>query len=246
MPMKTNMHTAIVIILLSTGSIFSANAQDASTILKKMDAVLYAPADMTGTHRLILIDKNGKQETREANIMQKGTDKRILRFTAPASQAGIAVLALPDDIMYMYLPAFGKERRIAGSVKNQNFAGTDFSYDDMEPIPYADKYTPELVKTEGNLFVLKLTPKGASDYSKIIASVNQSNYYPELMEYYDKGNNKIKEAKYTFEKKGKYWSTSEIEMTDLKKSHRTRMQMSDVKYDTGLSDDEFTVRKLKQ
>ncbi|MFH0757809.1 MAG: outer membrane lipoprotein-sorting protein [Bacteroidota bacterium] len=244
--MKPNMHTAMAIILLSTGCVFSTHAQDAPTILKKMDAVLYAPADMTGTHRLILIDKNGKQETREANIMQKGTDKRILRFTAPASQAGIAVLALPGDIMYMYLPAFGKERRIAGSVKNQNFAGTDFSYDDMEPIPYADKYTPELVQTEGNLFVLKLIPKGASDYSKIIASINQTDYYPESMAYYDKGNNKVKEAKYTFEKKGKYWSTSEIEMTDLKKNHITRMQMSDVKYDTGLSDDEFTVRKLKQ
>ena len=243
--MKPMIHTPMVI-LLYAGTIFSVHAQDANTILGKMDAVLYAPADMTGTHRLILIDRNGKEETREANIMQKGTDKRILRFTSPASQAGIAVLALPDDIMYMYLPAFGKERRIAGSVKNQNFAGTDFSYDDMEPKPYAEKYTPELVSKEGTLFVLKLTPKGASDYSKIIASINQSYYYPEMMEYYDKGNNKIKEAKYTFEKKGKYWSTSEIEMTDLKKNHITRMQMSDVKYDTGLSDDEFTVRKLTQ
>jgi len=35
-------------------------------------------------------------------------------------------------------------------------------------------------------------------------------------------------------------------MTDLKKSHKTKMLMSDVKYDSGLSDDEFTVRKIKQ
>jgi len=35
-------------------------------------------------------------------------------------------------------------------------------------------------------------------------------------------------------------------MTDLKKNHKTKMQMSDVKYDTGLVDDDFTVRKLKQ
>jgi len=33
---------------------------------------------------------------------------------------------------------------------------------------------------------------------------------------------------------------------NLKKSHKTKMQMSDVKYDTGLTDDDFTVRKLKQ
>lgn len=245
-PMNSNIHIAALFLLVTTGGVLTAHAQDASTILKNMDQVLYAPEDMTGTHTIILIDKNGKPETREANIMQKGTDKRILRFTSPASQAGIAVLALPDDIMYMYLPAFGKERRIAGSVKNQNFAGTDFSYDDMEPKPYADKYTPELVRTDGNVFVLELIPKGRTDYSKIIAHIHKTNYYPVIMEYYDKGNTKIKEARYSFKKVGNYWSTEEIEMTNLKKNHKTRMQMSDVKYDTGLSDDEFTVRKLKQ
>ena len=66
------------------------------------------------------------------------------------------------------------------------------------------------------------------------------------MEYYDRGNTKIKEAKYSFKKVGNYWNAEEIEMTDLKKNHTTKMQMSEVKYDNGLSDDEFTVRKLKQ
>ena len=232
--------------MVSHGRIALKTAQDANKILNKMDNVLYAPKDMTGTNTIILIDKNGKQETREATIKQKGDDKRIMHFTSPASQAGIAVLALPNDVMYLYLPAFGKERRISASVKNQNFAGTDFTYDDMEPIPYADKYTPELVKTEGDEFLLELTPKGRSDYSKIMVHVNKTYFYPELMEYYDRGNTKIKEAKYSFKKVGNYWNAEEIEMTDLKKNHTTKMQMSEVKYDNGLSDDEFTVRKLKQ
>ncbi len=244
--MKIIIQSAVFTSLLIAGSIFSANAQDAITILKKMDNVLYAPKDLTGTHKIILIDKNGKQETREAYIKQKGNDKRIMRFTSPASQAGIAVLSLPNDIMYLYLPAFGKERRISSSVKNQNFAGTDFSYDDMESKPYAEKYIPKLVKTEGNVFVLELTPKGRSDYSKIVVQVNKTNYYPELMEYYDRGDTKIKVAKYAFKRIGNYWNASEIEMNNLKKNHTTKMQMSDVKYDTGLSEDEFTVRKLKQ
>jgi outer membrane lipoprotein-sorting protein len=211
-----------------------------------MDEVLYAPKDMTGTNTIILIDQNGKQEVREADVKQKGTDKRIMRFTSPASQAGIAVLALPDDVMYMYLPAFGKERRISASVKNQNFAGTDFSYDDMEPKPYAEKYTPELIGTKGNVFILELIPKGRSDYSKLIVNIHQKEYYPEYMAYFDKGNNKVKEATYSFKKVGDYWNTAEIEMKNLKKSHITKMQTSQVKYDTGLSDDEFTVRELKQ
>ena len=35
-------------------------------------------------------------------------------------------------------------------------------------------------------------------------------------------------------------------MKNLKKNHSTKMIMSDVKYDQGLSDDDFTVRKLKE
>jgi len=244
--MKTKIHSAVITILIIVGSILFVNAQDVNTILKNMDNVLYAPNDLTGTNKIILIDKNGKQEIREATIKQKGTDKRIMRFTSPASQAGISVLSLPNDIMYLYLPAFDKERRISASIKNQNFAGTDFSYDDMESKPYAEKYTAKLIKTEENVFVVELTPKERSDYSKIIVYINKANYYPELMEYYDRGNTKIKVAEYTFKKIGKYWNAIEIEMTDLKKNHKTKMQMSDVKYDTGLSDDEFTVRILKQ
>jgi len=243
---RSKIQTAVITALIAAGSMFSASAQDANSILKKMDDVMYSPKDMTGKNKIILIDKNGKQEIREATIQQKGNDKRIFRFISPASQAGIAVLSLPNDIMYLYLPAFGKERRISTSVKSQNFAGTDFSYDDMEAKPYSDKYTPKLIKTEGNVFVLELTPKAQSDYSKLIANINKTNYYPESMEYYDKGNTKIKEAKYTFKKIGNYWSAQEIEMSDLKKKHKTKMQMSDVKYDQGLTDDDFTVRKLKQ
>lgn len=241
--LKLSVAVSAIFLLIGT---LTANAQDATAILKNMDDVMYSPKDMTGKNKIVLIDKAGKQEIREATLQQKGTDKRIFRFTAPASQAGIAVLSLPDDIMYLYLPAFGKERRISTSVKSQNFAGTDFSYDDMEAKPYSQKYTPKFLKTDDNAYILELTPIGQTDYSKLIVSINKANFYPEVMEYYDKGNTKIKEAKYAFKKIGNYWNAQEIEMTDLKKNHKTKMQMSDVKYDTGLTDDDFTVRKLKQ
>jgi outer membrane lipoprotein-sorting protein len=117
----------------------------------------------------------------------------------------------------------------------------------MESVLFSIKYTPKLVKTEGNVYVLELTPVSEkSDYSKVMVQVNKTEFYPELMEFYDKGNTKVKEAKYTFEKIGNYWNAAEIEMTDLKKNHKTIMKMSEVEYDTGLSDDDFTVRKLKQ
>lgn len=225
----------------------NTNAQDATSILKKVDEVMFSPKDMTGKTKIVLIDKNGKEKTREATIVQKGTDKRLFRFTAPASQAGIAVLSLPDDVMYLYLPAFGKERRISSSVKSQNFAGTDFSYDDMESKPNSEKYIPKLLATEADAFVLELTPiSSKSPYSKVIMRVHKTHYYPISGEYYDKGGKKIKEGTSIYVKTGDYWNAKEMIMKDLKKSHTTIMTMSDVIYDQDLSDDEFTVRKLKQ
>ncbi len=244
--MKTVKFSVLVSALLLLVGL-NTNAQDANAILKKMDNVMYSPKDMTGKTKITLIDKTGKQKIREATMLQKGTDKRLFRFTTPASQAGIATLSLPNDIMYLYMPAFGKERRISSSVKSQKFAGTDFSYDDMEAKPYSEKYTAKLLKTEKDVYTLELKPKSPkSAYSKLIIKIHKTNYYPTYMEYYDKGNNKIKVATYKFKKIGKYWNAEEITMTDLKKNHKTKMSMSDVKYDTGLTDDDFTVRKLKQ
>lgn len=243
--MKKTIPIALISVLILTGMV-STQAQDTEKILEELDRVLYAPKDMKGTNTLILIDKNGKQEVREAYLMQKGADKRLMRFTSPASQEGIAVLALPNNVMYMYLPAFKKERRISASVKNQNFAGTDFSYDDMEPKPYTEKYNSRLLEESSDAYVIELIPKERSDYSKIIATINKEHFYPETMEYYDRANTKVKVARYSFKKEGKYWTSSEIEMTNLKKDHVTKMQMSDVTYDSGIPDSQFTVRMLTQ
>lgn len=221
-------------------------SQDANALLKRVDDVMFSARDLTAKNTITLIDKNNKQEVRTASIKQKGTDKRIFRFLTPASQAGIAVLSLPNDVMYVYLPAFGKERRIASSAKNQSFAGTDFTYEDMEAVKFSDKYTPKFLRDEGGSFVLELTPRVKSDYSRVIITASKTNAYPEKMEYFDRGGKKVKESVYTFKKIGKYWNAETIEMTDLRKKHKTRLSMSEVKYDTGLSDEEFTVRKLKE
>ncbi len=224
---------------------FTSKAQTAQEILKKVDELTSAPADLSQTATITLIDKAGHKQTRTAEIWQKGTNKRLFKFTSPAAQKGIGFLSLPNDVMYLYMPAFGKERRIASSVKNQKFAGTDMTYDDLEAKKYSEKYTPELIKTENNTYFLKLTPKGKSNYSKVILQVNKSTNLPQKADYYDKGNNKIKTSTFVFEKSGKYYYAKKLTVKDLKTSHTTIMTSSNVKFDQNLSDDLFTIRNLK-
>ncbi len=46
-------------------------------------------------------------------------------------------------------------------------------------------------------------------------------------------------------KVGKYWNATEVVMKDLDKNHSTRILVTDVKFDQGLSDDIFMVENLK-
>ena len=102
-------------------------------------------------------------------VFQKGTDKRLVRFLSPADQKGIAFLSLPNDNQILYLPAFGKTRRIASHVKNTRFAGTDYTYEDLEAKRYADKWDAELKSRSAGEYTLSLTPKKGvkTDYAKM-------------------------------------------------------------------------------
>lgn len=241
------MKTKLINIVLLLAFSFGVNAQDALTVLKKMDQVLYACKDQTVKIRMVITDRNGKESVREAETIQKGNSMRLFRFTAPASQAGIAFLSLPGEVMYLYLPAYGKERRIASHIKNQNFAGTDFSYEDMESKLYEERYDAVSVKTEGDRYVLELRPKqdNKAGYPKLVVSLGTDNFYPVQVKYYDKTGKQVKELNNSkIEKKGNYWIATDFEMKDLVKGTKSRMIITDVVFDKNLSDDEFTVRKL--
>jgi len=219
----------------------------AEQILSKVDDVVNAPGDQELKIKLVLIDSKGREEEREIVMYQKGSNRRLAKFISPAPQKGIGVLSLPNDVMYLYLPAFKKTRRIASHIKNTKFSGTDFTYEDMEAIRYSEKYDPEILEKEENFFVLQLKPKKdvKTDYSKLVLWVRSSDFYPTKIEYYDKANRLYKVMRRDkIEKVGKYLISKESEMEDLKENHRSRMIIIDAKFDSGLSDEIFTERYL--
>jgi len=223
------------------------HSQDANEILAGMDKVIFGPKDKEATMTVVLKSRSGKEKIREAQMLQKGPDRKVFRYTQPESQAGIATLSLPNDIMWLYMPAFGKPKKISLLAKSQKFTGTDFSHEDMATQPYADRYTPVLLSSGSDSYQLELKPiSEKSQYSKIVVTLNKTHFYPITMEYYNRGGKKSKEANYKYSKIGKYWNADEVVMKDLKSGHSTSISLQDVKFDQGLSDDLFTVENLKQ
>ena len=66
---KLKLSVLLSVLFLLLG--FNTNAQDAKTILNKMDDVMYSPKDMMGETKIVITDKKGKTKIREANIIQK-------------------------------------------------------------------------------------------------------------------------------------------------------------------------------
>jgi len=244
--MRRNRILISLLIALIYSGVRDAAAQNAAAILEKMDYIIIAPKDKEGMVKIILTDKTGKEKIREAQMLQKGPHNKLYRYTKPESQAGIATLTLPDNVMWLYLPALGKPKRISMLTKDTSFNNTDFSYEDMATTPYADRFTPELIESSGDYYMLNLIPKsGKSNYSKIIAKINKEHGYAETMDIYDLKGKKFKEAVYRYEKVGKYWNATEVVMKDLEKNHSTKIIITDVKFDQGLSDNIFMVENLK-
>jgi outer membrane lipoprotein-sorting protein len=224
----------------------SIKAQNAETLLQNMDKLMSAPKDKVSTVIMTVTNKYEDEKVFEATLKQKGTDRKMYRYTKPEKKAGIATLSLPDDIMWLYMPSFGKPIKISLLSKSQAFTGTDFSYEDMSGIPYNERYIPKLLKSDTpNTYMLELTPRtNKTMYSKVVISIDKTNYYPVKMAFFDKDKTYEKLATYKYVKKGNYWYAQEVLMEDLQKNHSTKITTKDIKFDQGLKDEEFEVEKL--
>jgi outer membrane lipoprotein-sorting protein len=237
----------VILSILIAFALADSVAQNAATLLQNMDNLMSAPKDRQGIIEITLTGKNEKEKVREAIMLQKGKDKKLYRYTKPENQAGIATLSLPDDVMWLYMPAFGNPKKISLLAKSQSFTGTDFSYEDMDSKTYSERYDPVLVQPQsGESYVLELKPKSdKSKYSKIVLYLNKQYYYPVKMDYYDKNEVLFKTATYKYLKSGGYWYAEEVLMKDLKQDHSTLIKMKEVKFDNGLKDEDFAVEKMK-
>lgn len=235
--------TTILILMLG----ISSYAQSAASLLREMDALMSAPKDKEAHVKMVLIDKSGKEKVREAIMKQKGQYHKLYRYTAPEKQVGIATLSLPDDIIWLYMPAFNKAVKVTLLSKSQAFTGTDFSYEDMSGSSYSERFTPKILPSpDDNVYLLELMPKSMkSRYSKILVYMDKTHYYPIKMEYFDKEKDYFKYATYSYKKSGKYWYAEKVFMNDIEKEHSTEIILTDIKFDQGIDDSEFTVENLK-
>ena len=78
----------------------------------------------------MLIKRPGWQRESTLYAWTRGREDALIRFVAPARDAGNALLKQGDK-MWTFNPKLNKSIRLPGGMMSQSWAGSDFSYDDM-------------------------------------------------------------------------------------------------------------------
>lgn len=214
------------------------------------------PKDMKTDMTMKLINKKGQERVRAVRIIRQGNEKQIMWFLSPPDIQGTSFLRIShedrSDDMWLYLPAFKKERRIASTARKESFMGSDFTYEDMEERKLKD-YTYKLLREErsGNYecYVVESIPKKDidTDYSKIVSWVWKDGYLPIKEEFYDK-KGKLRKVRTIsgIEKRSGYWIPGGLKMEDLQTQHVTDIIFGKIEVDTGVGDDLFSTAQLQR
>jgi len=226
----------------------------ADEIMDKMEETSPDFTTQKTISEMILIDEEGNEEVREMIMFsQEGEDEKrstLVRFLSPKSVKGVTLLNIDDgEKIYLYMPAYGKARRIAGSSKGDEFMGTGLSYEDMN-MNYEDKdYEKKLLEETESVYIVEVLPSGEDiSYKKIILTVDKEKFYTKEVEFYDMSENLTKTleiAKIKIDDKGKI-TPMEIVFTDTEENQKTKIVIKEMEYNVELSSSFFSIRTLKK
>ena len=254
MKLNYKIYILTILILLFTINIISAQTLTVEEIMDKMEETAPDFTTQKTISEMVLVDKDGNEEIREMIMFSQKVDddqtNTLMRFLSPKSVKGVTLLNINDgEKIYLYMPAYDKPRRIAGSSKGDEFMGTGLSYEDMS-MDYQDKeYEKTLLQETDEVYIVEVLPSGEDlSYEKIIVHVDKAKFYARKVEFYETSDeltkiltiNKIK-----IEDKNKI-TPMEIEFTDIEDGDKTKIVIKEMTYNLELSSDFFSIRTLSK
>jgi hypothetical protein len=188
-------------------------------------------------------------------------DRLLMRFTYPNDIAGTSFLVWErdgaEDERFLFLPALGRVRRIAGSERQESFVGSDFTYEDIGGRALED-YTYTLADAnaaftdaEGRAhpaYQLESRAKQADAlYPRVVSLVRKDNFVVVRAEIFNRRNEREKEYRVLrLEQIKGIWTAMSVVMTNELDHTRTEMTTTSVDYNVGLKESDFSRRELER
>ena len=211
---------------------------------------------------LTLHSKKGGLRTREIALRKKlydGVKKSLITFSAPKDVAGVAYLAFDiqekdeakESENWLYMPALKKVRRISGNARQDEFMGSDFTYEDIADRGLnKDDFTligEENVEGADCWKIDCLAKDQGEKIPRRILWIRKDNYLMQKAELYDQRGelqrvlvcSDIKEV-------DGIWTIHKMVMTNVQNGHSSELEMKSVRYNIDLPDNLFTVASIER
>lgn len=256
--------TALILIAAGNLIIGVASAQTAEekglAIAMEVDRRDTGYGDSAASMEMTLKNRNGDTSIRQVRVktleVMGDGDKSMSIFDKPRDVKGTAFLTyshskVPDE-QWLYLPALKRVKRISSKNKSGPFMGSEFAYEDISS-QEVDKYTYKYLRDEDieskPTFVMEQIPTYKnSGYTRQIVWIDQSEYIPLKIEFYDRKNSLLKTLVFSQYKKYKnqYWRAHNMFMTNHQKGKTTLLTWGDYTFGAGLTDKDFNKNVLKR
>ena len=188
-------------------------------------------------------------------------DRVLIRFLAPNDIKGTGFLvwehAEAEDERFLFLPALGRVRRIAGAEAQESFVGSDLSYEDIGGRELTD-YTYAFVQRDASW----TAPDGRaypawqlesrvidaqSSYSRTVSLVRKDTFLVVAAEIFNRRNEREKRYDVRrLEQIDGIWTAMDIVMVNEMQRTRTELTVKQARYNIGLTENDFTRRVLEQ
>ncbi len=248
--------TAIAMAILMIAGI-SAEAQMSGRQIVEKAYNLPQGKDKTSTLTMTLTNKSGQTRVRKIKQFTKdfgNVEKKIMFFIAPADVKNTSFMNWSydgdkADDQWIYLPALKRVKRISSDSRSDYFMGSDFTYDDLGDRKL-DADTHKLLREESvegkDCYVVQSIPKDEDYmYSKTITWIRKDNFVGVKKEFYDEDGELLKILHIKkVEKISGFWVITHSEMDNVQKNHKTEIQLSNVKINSGVPASKFSERMM--
>lgn len=196
-------------------------------------------------------DRAGREKVMDARLHWKKDDeghvRLMIRVDGPQDIKGSAYLVIenkPKDVVYMYLPALIRPRRIVGGGSNEIW-GTDFSHEDLRLLQMSsdalgsERLADADVAGRPTYVVAEVTePDSDSAYHRIVSYIDKETCVALQTEYYDVSDRLQKRLLVepsTIAQVNGRWTAHDMEMTDLGEETSSWIHVKHISVDEDIS-----------
>lgn len=213
-----------------------------------------------------LFDRQGRVRERAVTLLalegvgSRG-DRTLVRFSYPNDIKGTGLLVWEhptgDDERFLYLPALGRVRRIAGQETQESFAGSDLSYEDIGGRELAD-YTYSFADENATwtapdgskhpAWALESRAKDRdAEFPRSVSLVLKDRFIIVHGDTYNRRNERAKVFDVRrMERVDGLWTVLDLVVTNERDKTRTELTTTAVRYNVGLGEADFSRRALEQ